>query len=103
MTRSKANTHQSMVFVAESTIPSAGCGLFLRPHSTGMYFKAGDTLCLYSRETLTEEQVGELSNQGYVLALGGSRFADASVFHGWNLGRFVNQGGLLEGLPCATI
>ena len=49
-------------------------------------------------ETLTEDQVGQLSNQDYVLALGGSRFADASVFHWWNLGRFVNQGGLLERL-----
>ena len=98
VTRSKANIHQSMVFVAESTIPNAGCGLFLRPHSTEMYFNAGDTLCLYSRETLTEEQVGGLSNQDYVLDVGESRFADASVFHGWNLGRFVNQGGLLEGL-----
>ena len=98
VTRSKANIHQSMVFVAESTIPNAGCGLFLRPHSTEMYFNAGDTLCLYSRETLTEEQVGGLSNQDYVLDVGESRFADASVFHGWILGRFVNQGGLLEGL-----
>ena len=98
VTRSKANIHQSMVFVAESTIPNAGCGLFLRPHSTEMYFNAGDTLCLYSRETLTEEQVGGLSNQDYVLDVGESRFADASVFHGWNLGWFVNQGGLLEGL-----
>ena len=98
VTRSKANIHQSMVFVAESTIPNAGCGLFLRPHSTEMYFNVGDTLCLYSRETLTEEQVGVLPNQDYVLDVGESRFADASVFHGWNLGRFVNQGGLLEGL-----
>ena len=63
VTRSKANTHQSMVFVAESTIPRAGCGLFLIPHSTEMYFKVDETLCLYSRETLTEEQVGQLSNQ----------------------------------------
>ena len=30
-TRYKANIHQSMVFVAERTIPHAGCSLFLRP------------------------------------------------------------------------
>ena len=47
VTSSKANIHQSMVFVGERTIPHAGCGLFLRPHSTEMYFRAGDTLCLY--------------------------------------------------------
>ena len=49
-------------------------------------------------ETLTEEQVGNISNQDYVIDVGDSRSVDASVFHGWNLGRFVNQGGLLEGL-----
>ena len=98
VTRSKANIHQSMVFVAESTIPNAGCGLFLRPHSTEMYFRARDTLCLYSRETLTEEQIQNISNPDYILEVRDSMFVDASVFHGWNLGRFVNQGGLLEGL-----
>ena len=30
VTRSKANIHQSMVFVDERTIPHAGCGLFLK-------------------------------------------------------------------------
>ena len=63
-----------------------------------MFFPANETLCLYSRETLTEEQANDLPNQDYVMNIGNSRSVDASVFHGWNLGRFINQGGLLEGL-----
>ena len=48
----KVNVHQCMVFVAESTIPSAGYGLFLRPFdrvppcfSNKQYFVGMQTSC----------------------------------------------------------
>ena len=69
-----------------------------RIDSSKTNFRVKDTLSLYSRETLTEEQVGNISNHDYILDVRDSRCVDASVFHGWNLDRFVNQGGLLEGL-----
>ena len=72
-----------------------------RIDSSKTNFRVKDTLSLYSRETLTEEQVGNISNHDYILDVRDSRCVDASVFRGWNLDRFVNQGGLLEGLKKA--
>ena len=93
--------NQAHLFVAQSTIPGAGLGLFIR--ATPLHCRnsavipKGAKICLYSRAPLTSEL--EDTDYFFEVDLGRHCYCfDAKHYDGENLGRFVNQGGLLEGL-----
>ena len=81
------------------TIPNAGRGLFLKAQPLAscrpIVIPEGHTLCYYSRRTI--QGPNNLATRDYYIQVGAKHF-DASVFTGDNMGRFINQGGLLEGL-----
>ena len=93
----KSNLHQSMLFVDDSLIAGAGQGLFLRPEQHGTFFRRNTVMCFYSRVTLSDEQVLELPCRDYLMKVRNG-YVDSSVFEGFNLGRFANQGGLPQAL-----
>ena len=97
----RASVHQCIVFVERSTIDGAGYGLFLRPVKNNMYFGLGTILCWYADKLLPASAWDTLDNTDYVIEVesrGKKLLADGTDFNGYNLGRFVNQGGLQEGL-----
>ena len=98
-----SNVHQCMVFIRKSTITGAGHGLFLRPSSRPMFFPKDTILCWYANRPLTDEECENMPNTDYTLEVsmrGSIVKVDASVFNGYNVGRFANQGGLFAGLKC---
>ena len=54
-------------------------------------------MCFYSRVTLSDEQVLELPCRDYLMKVCND-YMDSSIFEGFNLGRFTNQGGLPQAL-----
>ena len=97
----RGHLNQAHLFVAQSTIPGAGLGLFIRAtplHSTSSpIIPKGAKICLYSRTPIGCEP--EDTDYLFEVDLGRHCYCfDAKHYDGENLGRFVNQGGLLEGL-----
>ena len=94
--------NEANILVLPSTIVGAGLALFLRPTPAGREdytIPAGRRLCLYSDEVVGEEE--EVTNTDYCLdrVEGGRRITWNPLNpDGANLGRYVNQGGLIEGL-----
>ena len=85
---------ESNLFVARSRIPGAGMGLFVR---SDRHIPANKYLCVYA----SEPTVVDTDNTDYMLevSFGGQTLKyNSLVYNGVNLGRFVNQGGLEEGL-----
>ena len=96
--------NEANLFVLKSLISGAGMGLFLRPTPPGgipLVIPQGRLICMYSR-TRTWEDVGDMASTDYLLevTLGGGTTArfNPEVYNGDDIGRFINQGGLLEGL-----
>ncbi len=89
--------NEAHVFVAKSTIPGAERGLFLRP---GTYvIPMNRRVCSYQEEyddevdpSLTSDYLFEVSGRGRTF------YYQAARYDGQNIGRFINQGGLQEGL-----
>ena len=92
--------NEANILVLPSTIEGAGLALFLRPTPAGREdytIPAGRRLCLYSDEIVGEE--GEVTNTDYCLdKVEGARRITWNPLHpdGANLGRYINQGGLVE-------
>ena len=98
------NLNECHLMVARSTIPGAGYGLFVRPRShhgeRRVVIPKGRRICWYSKRALLPGSP-DPENTDYLLEVSrGShpqRF-DAPFYDGFNLGRYINQGGLIEGL-----
>ncbi len=89
--------NEAHVFLAESTIPGAGRGLFLRP---GRYNIPKDrVICSYQAEP-EEEDANQGTDHLMEVYAGGGRtlLYQAARYDGQNIGRFINQGGLVDGL-----
>ena len=98
--------NEANVFILKSLLPNAGLGLFLRPTPPTTHrqlvIPPRTHICLYSRRPLEQSQSeSDLASTDYLLEvdIGGTcvRF-NPDVYTGEETGRFVNQGGLTEGL-----
>lgn len=88
---------ETLCFVASSTIPGAGQGLFLREH--GYVIKRDTHLCLYAATSTTEEEMASRnSSRDYAISLTShpNVWFDAEVPDGSNLGRYANSPAILE-------
>lgn len=97
--------NEANLFILKSLIPGAGLGLFLRPTPPGrrrLHIPSSRVICLYSRRPMARDQSeSQLSSTDYLMESRGRgmtiRF-NPEVYTGEETGRFVNQGGLMEGL-----
>lgn len=89
---------ESKCYVAQSTIPAAGRGLFVQRHKGNI--PVGEHLCIYAEQSTTVDKI-TASGSSRVYAIYSSRkklWFDAEIETGNNLGRFANQPGVLEAL-----
>ena len=96
---STEDLNQFNLMAQESSLPDAGMGLFIIPNKhTTKIIPEKTNICLYSQPF---EGTQFNSTSDYLLQREcGDHFSfyDAQVFDGLNMGRFVNQGGLEQGL-----
>ena len=92
------------ILVLKSLLPGAGLGLFLRPtppsSPNALVIPEGRLICVYSR-TPTTTNVDEMVSTDYLMEVqaGNNRLRfNPEQFNGEEMGRFINQGGLLEGV-----
>lgn len=100
--------NESHMRVNTSQIPSAGNGMFTRANPSGsrdeggrtIYIKANTPLCVYSSETITQQEWAALENTDYVMQTSypSPTIFNAPTYNGTNIGRYVNQGGLPEAI-----
>ena len=90
---------EGLCFSAASTIPGAGKGLFLKPH-TKKIISRGQHLCLYAAATTTTDEIEAAgSSKDYAINVPRTNsWYDAEHFDGNNLGRFANQPNVLQSL-----
>jgi hypothetical protein len=96
---SSANTHlnEAHVFPAKSTIPGADRGLFLRPGSYTI--PSGRRICSYQAKPDAAVDASQTNDYLFEVECRGHTYVyQAATFDGQNIGRFINQGGLKEGL-----
>lgn len=99
VTNVSLHLNEANVLVLPSLIPGAGMGLFFRPPRRQVTVPVGRRICLYSDQPL--EPGEEPTDSDYLFAVGeGSRLVqfNPAVYDGRTIGRFVNQGGLIEGM-----
>ena len=96
--------HVSHAIIRQSTILGAGRGLMLmqQPPARGVpsqvYIEKGEPVATYSVAPITPEDVDRLPMRDYLFcyeAKGKVHHYSAHRYDGTNIGRFVNQGGLL--------
>ncbi len=91
--------NESHVMVAKSTIEGADRGLFLRPRCRMYTIPPKKAICSYQLVPDEEEDTSVTSDYLLDLQKGGRTFLyQAPTYNGQNVGRFINQGGLREGL-----
>ena len=97
----RAHLNEAHLFVARSTIKAAGLGLFIRP-PTGdngeIRIPAITILCVYGRPA--PEGIVDSDSDYYLCREFGGRLwhYDAKKVDGENIGRYINQGALMDGL-----
>ena len=94
--------NEANIFILRSYIPGAGLGLFLRPTppATGvpLVIPKDRTICLYELQP-TRVPLDEIVCTDYLMEDTRQKlFFNPEVYDGANVGRFVNQGGLPEGV-----
>ena len=99
VTNQHGHLNEAHLMIAKSCIPGAGRGLFLRPKPLSgrsrIVIPAGKKLCLFSVEGIGDTD----SDYALEREVGGRKITYNPLhYDGQNLGRFVNQAGLLEGL-----
>jgi endonuclease YncB( thermonuclease family) len=101
VTNNADNLNESNVYVAKSSIPGAGLGLYIRPPASGsITIPSGKHICRYDKEN--KDNADESSDYYLKQIVGRREFVfDAREINGLNMGRFVNQGGLTESLQHA--
>ena len=88
--------NEARVLIGKSTIPGADRGLFIRP---GAAIPSGKTVCSYQKEPDDEEDRSQTSDYLLEAQVKGKIYLyQAATYDGQNIGRFINQGGLEEGL-----
>ena len=104
--RNNANAdylNEANIWVLKSSILNAGFGLFLKPTSPSrrpICIPPKKTICVYCIEP-TSGPVSQMPTTDYLLEVersGTSLFYNPQVYDGHNIGRFLNQGGLLQGI-----
>ena len=100
--------NKANLLVLKSLIPSAGLGLFLRPTPgrDPLAIPKDIQIWLYlCRRLASEKSIADLPTTDYLLeARVGhtTHFYSPHEFTGEEMGRFVNQGGLIEGLETSS-
>ena len=95
--------NEANVWILKSTLHNAGLGLFLKPTLPSKHcicIPAKKVICTYSAEPITTpllhmattDYLIEAEHRGSILSF------NPQVYDGQNIGRFINQGGLLEGI-----
>jgi hypothetical protein len=94
--------NESHMHIGSSLISGAGSGLLLRPTPPGreeVTIPQGAYLCFFANRTHAPERPPSDYELGSTRGGGaGVGVYDPQVYDGRNIGRFINQGGLLEGI-----
>ena len=91
--------NEANVWILKSLLPGAGMGLFIRPTLPGRrsaVIPARQAICLYSGDVSSVA-----THSDYLMEVeyrGSHLYYNPSVYDGRNIGRFINQGGLLAGV-----
>ena len=97
----KKHLNESHLMVSKSTIPGAGMGLFVRPKppdATRVIIPKDAIICYYSKVPLPHDSA-PADNTDYLMEAernGITRFYNPIDYDGQNIGRHINQGGLME-------
>ena len=94
--------NEANIWILKSTLCNAGLGLFLKPssHSNPICIPPKRNICVYSSQP-TDSSASQMTNTDYLIEVerrGKVIRYNPDVYDGRNIGRFVNQGGLLEGI-----
>ena len=95
--------NEANIWILKSTLCNAGLGLFLKPTSLfkqPICIPPKTSICVYSSQP-TDLSASQITNTDYLIEVerrGKVIRYNPDVYDGQNIGRFVNQGGLLEGI-----
>lgn len=101
---SKVHLNESNLLILKSRLPGAGLGLFLRPTPPTtrgcLKIPSNRLICEYSNQPITEDEAEGLECTDYLFQFESTRvrYFNPVVYDGRNIGRFINHGGLKEGL-----
>ena len=99
--------NESHLCVVNSLIPGAGSGLAIRPTCPGQHaatIPKGAYLCFFARGQVTPEGPGSNYELGSTRQGTGPQCVfDPRLYDGMNIGRFVNQGGLISGMKALVV
>ena len=93
--------NEANIWIMRSLIPGAGIGLFLKPTLPGkkpIFIPEKKAICLYSDtpcatiSSVSSDYVMEVEQKGTCVLY------NPITYNGKNIGRFINQGGLMEGI-----
>ena len=108
VTGKSALRHASHVMLWVSREVDAGQGAFVRsrpphlPANVRLFIKKGDIICGYCQDSISDEELLQLSHVELEYSLSitfrGTFHYCAYVYDGYNIGRYVNQGGLQPAL-----
>ena len=87
--------NEANLLVLPSLLPGAGLGLFLRPPRSRVTVPEKRRVCLYSDRPMA---AGDPADSDYVITVDGGTQYNPAVYDGRTIGRFVNQGGLIDGM-----
>ena len=95
--------NEANIWILKSVIPDAGLGLFLKPTALSQrHFVIPETrgICVYSGVPITDPVSDMISTDYLIESKCGRemRRFNPMIYDGKNIGRFVNQGGLMEGI-----
>ena len=95
--------NEANIWILKSNIQNAGLGLFLKPTLSSrcaISIPPRRSICVYSTEPI-KAPISQHSTTDYLIEVersGSSLLYNPEVYDGRNIGRFVNQGGLLRGI-----
>lgn len=96
--------NEANIWVLRSTIQNAGLGLFLKPtlpSRCSISIPPKKAICVYSSEAVPTTDSQQYATTDYLIQVerrGNTVCYNPQVYNGRNIGRFVNQGGLFEGI-----
>ena len=95
--------NEANIWILKSTLQNAGLGLFLKPTLPSKHsicIPTRKVICTYSAEPITTPLMCMATTDYLIQAehKGSILNYNPQVYDGHNIGRFINQGGLLEGI-----
>ena len=96
--------NEANIWVLKSTIQNAGLGLFLKPtlpSRCSISIPPNKPICVYSSEAIPTTDSQQFATTDYLIEVerrGNTVCYNPQAYNGRNIGRFTNQGGLIEGI-----